>query len=157
MVHNNLSNSSLGDGNEIKMTKVHPMAATASVEPSRFANLCHDYKNAVECLRQCKSLVEDLQSQLVSKKSLVEELRSQLAARDERIASLEEKIVKMSLELASARMSEEELKLFKRLATMNDSGYSLNLNGSDEDVRSSNRAVSPRSRSSFRCMGSSTA
>lgn len=57
-------------------------------------DLLQSYQNAVDCIVHCEYIMKSLQEQL--------------AAKDERIESLEEKIVRMSLELASARTLQDE-------------------------------------------------
>mmetsp|Transcript_18563 Transcript_18563/g.39858 ORF Transcript_18563/g.39858 Transcript_18563/m.39858 type:complete len:315 (+) Transcript_18563:147-1091(+) len=63
-------------------------------------DLRQDYKVAVNCVIQCESIITALQEKLAKK--------------DSQIASLERLIVKMSLELASAKASEDEHRLLNR-------------------------------------------
>lgn len=65
-----------------------------------FNELRKYYAGAVECVKQCESIIADLQEQLASK--------------DCHISSLENKIVKMSLELASAKAFEDEHRSTRR-------------------------------------------
>ena len=62
-------------------------------------DLCRDYKNAVDCLLQCDTLFKAFQEQIQSK--------------DDRIATLEDKIMELSLELASIKAGQDQLKLKK--------------------------------------------
>merc|ERR1719261_1106691 len=60
-----------------------------------FDDLRRDYKDAIQCIVHCESLIKTLESQLTTK--------------DDIISSLEEKIIQMSLELASSKANEDEL------------------------------------------------
>ena len=62
-------------------------------------DLCRDYKNAVDCLLQCDTLFKAFQEQIQSK--------------DDRIATLEDKVMELSLELASIKAGQDQLKLKK--------------------------------------------
>ena len=66
-----------------------------------FDDLRRDYKDAIQCIIHCETLIKTLESQLTTK--------------DDIISSLEEKLVSMSLELAKAKANEDELELSYRL------------------------------------------
>lgn len=65
-----------------------------------FDDLRRDYKDAIQCIVHCESLIKTLEGQLTTK--------------DDIIASLEDKIVSMSLELAKAKAASDELELSQR-------------------------------------------
>lgn len=83
-----------------------------------FDDLRRDYKDAIQCIVHCESLIKTLESQLTTK--------------DDIISSLEEKIIQMSLELASAKANEDELQLIQRRQSLGMMDSSIHSAG---DVR----------------------
>lgn len=82
-------------------------------------DLRKDYRNAVECLVQCESIIVILEEKL--------------AAKDERIAGLEDRIVRMSLELASTKASEDRLQHKLRMGVASSSMSSFALASTNEE------------------------
>ena len=72
------------------VTKTTRSAATA------FDTLQRDYNNAIDCLVNCESLINDLQERLIKKDGVLEE-------REVHIGMLEKTIVSMSLQLGKYR------------------------------------------------------
>lgn len=76
-------------------------------------DLRQDYENAIDCLVNCESLISTLQQRLKVKDE-------KLTLKDEHISNLETTIIKMSLQLANLKASEDEYKMIKRRSSMND-------------------------------------
>ena len=69
-----------------------PVTKTKSAATASFDTLQHDYNNAIDCLVNCESLINDLQQRLIKKDGVLEE-------REVHIGMLEKTIVSMSLQL----------------------------------------------------------
>ena len=82
----NLNNNNNGNNGPVTKT-TRSGAATTS-----FDTLQRDYNNAIDCLVNCESLINDLQERLIKKDGVLEE-------REVHIGMLEKTIVSMSLQL----------------------------------------------------------
>ena len=95
-----------------------------SQTPLEQFDLRQDYENAIDCLVNCESLISTLQQRLKVKDE-------KLQLKDEHISNLEETIIKMSLQLANLKASEDETKLAKRRSSMNDMSDMISLSKDD--------------------------
>jgi len=95
-----------------------------SQTPLEQFDLRQDYENAIDCLVNCESLISTLQQRLKVKDE-------KLQLKDEHISNLEETIIKMSLQLANLKASEDETKLAKRRSSMNDMSDMISLSRDD--------------------------
>lgn len=93
--------------------------ATNTVMDDDEFDLHRNYHHAIDCLMHCEHIISSLQDKL--------------ALKDQRIGGLEEKLVQMSLELASAKASEDEHRLFRRqMQRMSAASISSSSSSSDE-------------------------
>ena len=99
---------------------------------SNFDLVLQDYQNAIDCLKQCETIIAGLQDQLHSK--------------DAQIANLEEKMVHVSFELATSKAFEDEHRSKRRSTPADESSAAVVL---DESTRSSTMDESTRSCSSM--------
>lgn len=86
---------------------------------SNFDLILQDYQNAIDCLKQCETIIAGLQDQLHSK--------------DAQIANLEEKMVHVSFELATSKAFEDEHRSKRRSTPADESSAAVVL---DESTRS---------------------
>ena len=87
----NLNNRNQSNGGPAVTKTTRSGAATTS-----FDTLQRDYNNAIDCLVNCESLINDLQERLIKKDGVLEE-------REVHIGMLEKTIVSMSLQLGKYR------------------------------------------------------
>jgi len=121
LLNNNRSSFHSNGDDDSKEGSSHNNSQT----PLEQFDLRQDYENAIDCLVNCESLISTLQQRLKVKDE-------KLQLKDEHISNLEETIIKMSLQLANLKASEDEYKMSqRRRSSMNDMPDMISLSKDD--------------------------